>query len=522
MVPRVVSICLADWPVTHLRRAGRLPEDGLPVALAAAGSGGLRLTAIDAQARALGLRPGEPLGRVWARLGTPLRILPADPQADAAALERLCLWAQRYTPRVAPYGPDEDGFGLHLDVTGACHLHGGEAGLLDDLERRLAAAGIPARLALADTPGAAYALARFGPAARSHVPPGGTGAALAELPVAALRCEAATVTALKRLGLKRIGALARAPRAPLARRFGAALVIRLDQALGLRPEPLAPIPEPARYGAARSFLEPVSRQETIVAVARGLMGQLGPRLAADGLGALAFRLSLHRVDGAVKTLDLGLASPARCPDRIAGLLRLRLDRLGSALDAGFGFESIRLDVTAADRMPEAQGRLGSDPGADGTAIGSSSGTASGTVIALAEALSQRLGRPLLRLGAVASHLPERADRVLPWRPGAGPAWSAAPLPCRPVLLLARSEPAEEVLALAPDGPPRRFRWRARLHRIARAEGPERIAPEWWRADGPERDYYAVECEAGRRLWLYRSGPHAPERPAAWFVHGVFA
>ncbi|WP_186383859.1 Y-family DNA polymerase [Methylobacterium dankookense] len=510
---RIVSICLTDWPVVRLRRAGRLPEDGVPVALAAAGPGGLRLTAVDAGARALGLRPGEPLGRVRARVGSPLRILPAEPAADAAALERLCLWAQRYTPRVAPFGPGEDAFGLHLDVTGACHLHGGEAGLLDDLERRLAAGGIPARLALADTPGAAYALARFGAAARSHVPPGGTAAALAELPVAALRCDAATVIALKRLGLKRIGALARAPRAPLARRFGAALMMRLDQALGLRPEPLAPIPETARYGAARSFLDPVSRQETIVAVARALMGQIAPRLAAHGLGALALRLSLHRVDGAVKALDLGLASPGRCPDRVAGLLRLRLDRLGAALDAGFGFESIRLDVTAADRMPEAQGMLGAGPAEDGIADGTA---------ALAEALGQRLGRPLLRLGGVASHLPERADRILPWRPGTGPAWSPAPLPPRPVLLLARSEPAEEVLALAPEGPPRRFRWRARLHRVAHAEGPERIAAEWWRADGPARDYYAVECEAGRRLWLYRSGPHAAERPAAWFVHGVFA
>lgn len=445
-----------------------------------------------------------------ARVGAPLRILPADPDGDAAALERLGLWAQRYTPRLALFGPGEDAFGLHLDVTGACHLHGGEAGLLDDLGRRLAAGGIPARLALADSAGAAYALARFGGRDRTIVPPGGTAAALADLPVEALRCDAATVAALKRLGLKRIGALSAAPRAPLARRFGTALVIRLDQALGLRPEPLAPLPEPARYGGARAFLDPVSRQETIVAVARDLMGRLAERLAADGLGACTLRLSLHRVDGAVKALDLGLSRPGRCPDRVAELLRLRLERLGPALDAGFGFETVRLDVTAADRMPEVQETLGASPDPeDGTA-------------ALAETLRQRLGRPLLRLGAVASHLPERADRVLPWRPGAGPAWIPAPLPPRPVLLLPRSEPAEEVLALAPEGPPRRFRWRARLHRVAHAEGPERIGPEWWRADGPARDYYAVECEAGRRLWLYRSGSHAPERPAAWFVHGVFA
>lgn len=440
--------------------------------------------------------------------------MPDDPEADAAALARLCVWAQRYTPRLAPFGPAEACHGLYLDVTGACHLHGGEAGLLADLARRLAGAGIPARLALADSPGAGFALARYGSEDASLVPPGGAAAALAALPVEALRCAPATVIALKRLGLKRLGALIGAPRAPLARRFGLELVQRLDQALGDRPEPLAALAEPARYGASRGFLDPILHQEAVAAAARALMTRIAPVLEADGLGARLVRLTLHRVDGVTRALDLALSRPSRCPGVFAALLRLRLDRLGSGLDAGFGFESLSLDVVAAERMSDRQADLGAtSPVQD--------------VADLADRLRQRLGRPLLRLMPRASHLPERADRLAPWSPDAPETadWAPPEMPPRPLVLLTRSEPAEDVLALVPEGPPRRFRWRARRYLVAHAEGPERIGPEWWCADAadmPERDYYVVECEAGRRLWLYRSGSHAPDRPAAWFVHGLFA
>lgn len=452
-----------------------------------------------------------------ARVGVPLRVMPDDPAADAAALARLCVWAQRYTPRLAPFGPAEACHGLHLDVTGACHLHGGEGGLLADLARRLAEAGIPARLVLADSPGAGFALARYGAEDVALVPAGGAAAAMAPLPVEALRCAPATAVALKRLGLKRVGALIGAPRAPLARRFGLDLVQRLDQALGDRPEPLAALAEPARYGAGRGFLDPILHQEAVVAAARALMARIAPALEADGLGARLLRLTLHRVDGVMRALDLALSRPSRCPDAFAALLRLRLDRLGSGLDAGFGFESLSLDVVAAERMPDRQADLGAaSPVQD--------------IADLADRLRQRLGRPLIRLTPRASHLPERADRIAPWSPHAPEMADWTPpalpaLPARPLVLLTRSEPAEDVLALVPEGPPRRFRWRARRYLVAHAEGPERIGPEWWRtdpADMPERDYYVVECETGHRLWLYRSGPHAPGQPAAWFVHGLFA
>jgi len=517
-MPRIVSVWLEHWPVTRLRRAS--PEfaqdghDGPPLVVAALETTGLHLTAVDARARALGLRPGEPLARARARMSTPLSVHPADPEADAAALDRLCLWAKRYTPSVAAFGGPEGRDGFFLDVAGASHLFGGEAGVMADLARRLAANGLPARLALAGNPGCAFALARHG--GGGLVPPGGEAGALRALPVVALRIAPEAAAALGRLGLRRIGDLADAPRAPLARRFGEALIRRLDQALGHRPEPLAPLDEPPALHAARGFLDPIGHQDTIVATAARLMDALAPRLEAAGLGARALRLTLHRVDGVIRTLDLALSEPTRCPAQVGRLLDLRLDRLGPALDAGFGFETVRLDVVASGPITARQADLSGDGrGATG---------ASG----LADALRQRLGHGILRLAHHESHVPERAGTTEPWRVTRialrRPARAGTGLP-RPLVLLARSEAAEDVLA--PDGPPQRFRWRRRLHRIAHADGPERIAGEWWAGPAPTRDYYVVEDEAGRRLWVYRQAPAPsqalpPAQAAGWFIHGMFA
>ncbi len=545
--------------MTRLRRAGLAPEPG-PHAVAAAGSGGLRLVALNGEARALGLRPGELLGRVRARVGVPLRIHPNDPEADGAALLRLCRWASRYTPAVAPFGPAEGRHGLYLDIQGAAHLLGGEAALLADLAERLDRADIPARIALADTPGAAFAVAGFGitvspqmltkhgrpfsgapqakPESRTasgvrlgtvgvsgspappHDPgmtgrepippllilPGEAAARLAPLPVEALRLDPGIAAGLRRLGLKRIGDVEALPRSGLARRFGLPLLLRLDQAHGRRPEPLAPLAEADSFSAARGFLDPIGRQSDVVAAARELMGEIAPRLERAGFGATALRLTLHRVDGAVRSLEIGLSRPDRCPTRIASLVALRLERLGAALEAGFGFETVALAVTGAEIMPATQTEL--------------AGSGQGERIAtLADILAQRIGRKLVRLAPQESHQPERAEGAVPWTVPALP--YPDHLPVRPLVLFARAEPAADVFALAPDGPPHRFRWRRQEHRVARAEGPERIASEWWHRQGEPRDYYRIECEAGRRLWLYRDGPYRADRPAAWFVHGIF-
>lgn len=448
-----------------------------------------------------------------ARLGS-LQVREADPTADTAALERLAHWATRYTPSVALFEAESGTDGLFLDITGAAHLLGGEKNLLADLAKRLAAAALPARLAVAETPGAAWALAHFARTNRPILQAGTEADALAPLPVEALRLDPATAAALRRLGLKRVGTLIGQNRAPFAARFEKEFLLRLDRALGRAPEPLAFLSPPSAYTQGRTLLEPIDSEEAIVAVATRLMGDLVPRLEADGRGARALRLTLYRVDGVAHEVPLGLALPTRSPEHVARLLRLRLERHARSLEAGFGFETLRLSVTVAEAMAPRQR----------TFARSDETERARRCTRLHDALRQRLGPQSVRhLAPAESHVPERSQ-ISCIAPDETSAWPALEtVQPRPPLLLAHPEPAS-VVALVPDGPPLRIRWRGTLSTVAGAEGPERIAAEWWRegADAPTRDYYLVEDATGRRLWLYREGIPGRETAAAcWFVHGLF-
>lgn len=444
----------------------------------------------------------------------------ADPAADDAALRRLALWATRYTPAAAPWDEKSGADGLFLDIAGAAHLFGGEDKLVADLEDRLLRLGLPARLAVAETAGAAWALARFRPA--TILAAGEEHAALAPLPIEALRLSSETRGTLRRLGFRRIETLIDAPRAPFAARFERELLLRIDQALGRAAEPLAFIVPPPVYHSLRYLLEPVGAQEAVVAIAKRLMQDIVHALTRDGVGARTLRLSLYRVDGDVGSVDIGLTQPTRSVALVARLIELRLERSSETsaetLHAGFGFEAIGLAVTAAEHVEPGQDEL-----IDGFNEAGTNERMDERCAALVDVLAQRLGpRCVRRLAPAESHLPERAetlmsgDRQAPW-----PAPDARP---RPLLMFAPAEPAE-VMAQVPEGPPLRFRWRGVLHGVARAQGPERIAAEWWRsgASAPSRDYYLVEDESGRRLWLYREGLYARETTTPrWFVHGLFA
>ena len=444
-----------------------------------------------------------------------LQSRPADPATDTAALQRLAFWCLRYTPLVSSWDEENGADGLFLDIAGCAHLFGGEAQLLADLAGRLRRFGLRSRLAIADTPGAAWAIARCGKSDRVIVPSGDAEHVLVDLPLAALRLPDDTRLLLRRLGFRRIADVIHQPRAPLAARFGAPFLDRLDQVLGRTPEPLSPLAPPPVYRAQAVFAEAITTQEHVVEAATRLLHDLAEDLARDGVGARKLRLLLFRMDGEVLSLAIGLAAPSRDAPHIAGLIALRLDRLPKGLEADFGFEAAGLHVLAAEPMPERQTLLAvADDTADPAGLAR-----------LIDRLEQRLGAGAVRrLHPHQSHIPERA--VLARRAGDGPAaeWtSAVPSSARPLLLLARPE-AAEVVALIPEGPPRQFRWRGVLHQVAQADGPERIAGEWWRQNDNEieRDYYVVEDAAGRRFWLYRAGLY--NRGGAmpqWFVQGVF-
>jgi protein ImuB len=529
--------------------------------LVVAGPGGPRLAALNEAAEAAGLTVGEPLADARAKAGL-LQVRAIDTAADDAALRRLALWATRYTPTAAPWGEADGADGFFLDIEGASHLFGGEAALIADLALRLQQNfGLAARLAVAATPGAAWAAARFHRDRACVLPSGGEAQALAPFPIEALRLSVDTRTTLRRLGFKTVGALLDKPRAPFAARFPAELLRRVDQAIGRIDEPLVPVIAPPVYHCLRYLLEPILTQEAVVALASRLMQTLAQVLVRDDVGARRLRLALYRVDGAVETIDIALTLPTRSIDHVTRLLDLKLEALaGESLapmdDAGFGFEAIGLAITAAEPMPARQAELTSalaDEGSDESCA------------ALIDTLRQRLGpASVRRFAAVASHLPERAEmltavngeifspppergRVNAQRSGGGQYSSGGqyadldePSSPRPLLLLPKAEPAEEVLALVPDGPPRRFSWRGETYEITGAEGPERIGAEWWRASSSSahsresgnpterqpaftRDYYLVEDGEGRRFWLYREGLYGRETTATrWFVHGLFA
>ena len=451
-----------------------------------------------------------------------------DATADDAALRRLTLWATRYTPTASPWGEENAADGFFLDIAGAAHLFGGEEKLLADLYSRLERFGLTARLAVADTPGMAWALSRFHPAPYCLLPSGQEAGALASLPIEALRLAPPICVTLRRLGLKTVGTLIDKPRAPFAARFPAELLRRLDQALGRIDEPLIPIVAPPVYHSLRYLIEPVLTQEAVVALASRLMQTLLHVLVRDDVGARTLRLSLYRVDGAVETIDIGLTIPTRSVPHVTRLLDLKLEALAVTEDAGFGFEAVGLAVTRAEPLPARQMELASpspSPLASGEGPGWGQDDRTERCAALIDTLRQRLGpQSVRRFEPLARHLPEHAEVLSLASEESRASWTSPEEKSRPLLLLPHAEPAE-VTALVPEGPPRRFCWRGVIYNVAGFQGPERIASEWWldRAPEPTRDYYLVEDVDGRRFWLFREGLYGRETVAArWFVHGLFA
>src|SRR5580693_4305272 len=519
---RIVSVWLPRWPIfralaTQAKNPSNKPVDpDRPFVLAVVAPGGPRIAALNAAAEDLGLAAGDLLADARAKAEF-LQVRDADPTADDAALRRLALWATRYTPTASPWSEGNGADGFFLDITGAAHLFGGEEKLLADLAARLRKNfGLPTRLAVADTPGAAWALSRFHKTSACVLPSGQEAAALSPLPIAALRLAPDTRATLRRLGFKTVGSLLDKPRAPFAARFPTELLRRVDQALGRIDEPLVPIVAPPVYHCLRYLLEPIFTHDAIIAHASRLMQTLIHVLTRDDVGARGLRLCLYNVDGAVEAIDIGLTLPTRNVSHVARLIELKLEALAATCDAGFGFEAIGLAVTCAEPMPARQTEL--------TSV-TDDGDRTERCASLIDALRQRLGpNSVRRFEPVASHLPERAE-MLPPIDGEAPAWPEPEQKPRPLLLLPHAEPAEDVTALVPDGPPRRFSWRGVTYDITGAQGPERIAGEWWRHRKPQptRDYYLVEDSAGHRFWLFREGLYGRETAQAqWFVHGLFA
>jgi protein ImuB len=504
---RVISVFLPTWPTDRLRRRCRAalsPDSPLVTTIQ---DGRRKIVAgADRAALGLGLFRGMALAQAQA-LVPDLTIVSAEPEADREALDRLAGWCLRFAPLTSSDPPD----GIWIDATGAGHLFGGEPLMLTTLVERLARGGFAARAAIADTPGAAWAMARHGEAPLTVVPAGEAEAALRPLPLTALRLPDDTIEVLGRLGFARIGELLDAPREPLARRFDPDLLRRIDQALGRRFEPIEPVPAPETISARLAFPEPLLTSDALAAAMGRLCRMICRSLERRGLGARRLDLGFERVDYRGQTICIGTVRPTREPEHLAKLLLAQLERV----DPGLGVEAMHLAAPLTEQLSYTQPATG--------LIDAKATTPD--ISPLIDRLVNRLGAErVYRVVPVESDVPERSlRRAEPMAPPSRKRWPQD-LP-RPARLLRPPQPIE-ALSQLPDHPPAQFIWRRKRYRVRRADGPERIAGEWWKADAERsaiRDYWQVEDQEGCRFWLYRSGDAVD--PATgdlrWFLHGFF-
>ncbi len=487
---------------------------------------GLTVAAVNAAAKLAGIHAGMRFSDARASLPA-LTAEEIDREADARALRLLARWMNGYSPLVSLDGED----GLLLETTGCDHLFGGEAAMAASLSGRLTQTGCTHQIAVAGTPGAAQALARYGgtESAPQILPSGAERRGLCELPVHALRLSPEATTLLRRFGLTRIGQLYEIDRKALTRRFRSrqaadAVCLRLDQALGLRLEPVAPLRPPPEHAWRLACPEPLTQAAGVEAGLQQLAETLYADLSGKGLGAQQFVLTAFHSDGQVSDVSAQAARPVRAADHI---LRLFREKIGK-IDPGFGIDLLLLEALRTGSMD-----MGSRPLSGGLAATSVDEVA---LSALADRINARLGDGTVSLTLTdARHAPDKAERRVPFT---GDMPSTGPGPrdmqgLRPVRMLGWAERVD-VIAQVPDGPPLSFVWRRVLRRVVRSDGPERIAPEWWlhlpgQAASPAalprtRDYYRIEDAEGRRYWVFREGLYDDGRGQLpeWFVQGLFA
>ena len=505
-------------------RAGRGPSDDRPLAVYAKENGALQLKGVDARASKLGLSLAMSLADARA-MQPKLEAVEAEPEEDARALDNIAAWCERFTPIVVVDPPE----GLFLDVSGCAHLFDGEENLRVEVVTRLRAQGFGARAAIAPTPGAAWAFARYAKQTQKPARPLRESleasltvqedwqTQLTALPVEALRLDPAAAALLRRLGLKTIRQIAHGPRSAFTARAGENAMLRLDQALGRAQEALTPRRPAPPVFALRRFLEPIVTSDAILQVAQDLCGDAVEKLDLRGAGALRAELVLFGVDGRDRVIGVNVSKPLREVKPLMRLFREKLNIVAENLDAEFGFEAARLDVVRLARIDDDVRTLVdvAETAASPEKIG-----------AIVDVLSSRLGsKRVVRPQVHEEHAPERAAG---WRSALAKVRATKTVKPpqdgvqrRPVRLFSPGQ-LIEVMASVPDGPPIRFRWRRVTREVVRAEGPERISGDWQRRE-MTRDYYRVEDKQGRRYWLYREGLYGEsDSIPRWFVHGLFA
>lgn len=480
----------------------RQPElAGVPFVLAGPERGRMVVIAASTEAQTNGIDKGMVVADARAVLPH-LQVIDDDPELAGKLLYALAEWGLRYTPVAAIDLPE----GLILDASGCSHLWGGEMAYLKDIVTRLRGSGYDVRAAMADTIGAAWAASRYS-LTDAIIEPGDQFNAIQAFPPAALRIEAATLEKMQKLGFYQIKGFINIAGSVLRRRFGQSFLDRLGQALGHVHESLQPIQPPEPYQERLPCLEPIRTATGIEIALKKLLEQLCTRLAQEGKGLRKASLKCYRIDGEMRQIEIGTSSPSCSVDHLFRLFELRIATIEPAL----GIELFLLEAPVVEEMTEQQETLWNTSGKN-------------KWVAIAELLDRLAGRA----GSDIVHRYLPAEHYWPERSIAEasslkeePATSWRTERPRPIHLLPDPERVE-VTAPIPDYPPMLFRYKGQIHKIRRADGPERIEQEWWISEGLHRDYYLVEDETGARFWIFRLGHYHEQSNPEWFVHGFFA
>lgn len=461
--------------------------------------GRIVIDSVSAKARDKNIYPGMVLADAQA-IFPQLRAFPLIPHQAGKLLKALALWCIAYTPFSAIDPPD----GLVLNCSGCTHLWGGELPYMQTIATRLKAYGYTVQIAMADTMGAAWALARYGNGDIIAVPPGKPREALSALPAAALRIDSAVLAKLQKLGLTSVGSFIDLPASVLRRRFGPSLPLRIAQCTGQETEAITPVKPIEPYQERLCSIEPIVNAVGISIALKQLLGQLCRRFQSDGRGLRQAAFRGYRTDGEVRQIQIGTSQPSVNPEHLFKLFEHKIATLEPAL----GFEVFVLEAPKTEILTDEQ-----------HSIWAASGQDDKKVAELLDRIVSRIGeRGVARYLPAQHYWPERSVKE------AAPLWEKPAFEWRtdqprPIHLLVRPE-IIEVTAVLPDYPPLLFLHKGKRYDIQRSDGPERIEQEWWLEKGAYRDYYTVEDLCGARYWLFRQGPY-DDKPK-WFLHGFFA
>jgi protein ImuB len=473
----------------------------IPFVFAAPDHGRMVITAVNPLAEQQHITAGWVAADARALIPS-LKVFDAQPALEERLLKALAVWCIRYTPLAAVDIPA----GLILDVSGCAHLWGGDQEYITDIHNRLKKSGYTVRLAIADTIGTAWAMARFGQE-KNIIESGEQENALFLLPPAALRISPPVIERLQKLGFYQLGNFIHLKRSALHRRFGEELLLKIDQALGYREEMIQPVQPVMVYQERLPCLDAIVTATGIEIALKRLLEILCTRLAKEEKGLRTAVFKYYRLDGITGQLAIGTHHASHNSHHLFKLFESRVD----TIEPGLGIELFVLEAPTIENVPAWQQKFWAG----------SCGVEDNTLAALLDRLANRLGASGIHRYLPDEHYwPERSIKLaaaLTEKPGTE--WQVDR--ARPAQLLAKPEPIE-VTAPVPDYPPMLFRYKGRLHTIKKADGPERIEREWWLEEGPHRDYYQVEDEQGQRYWLFRSGHYTVDKTQQWFIHGFFA